>query len=170
MLTLLVAGLAATSPLAAQTAPNTTIEGTMDELYAAVTRVKGAPFAWDRLRAITLPFTLMLPQRRTAESEDRPMTVEQFIAWIDEGWRPVIGTASDRGFFERQLKLVVHQYGDIAMAFTSYEKGSDEPRAVQGRGINTVQLVRRGGRWFITAITWDEESTAGPIPAEYRGN
>jgi hypothetical protein len=62
---------------------------------------------------------------------------------------------------------VVHQYGDIAMAFTTYAKGPHTPRAVQGRGINTVQLVRKDGRWWLASIAWDEENTAGPIPAMY---
>jgi len=163
--------LAGASVLPAQTpARNQTIEGVMTELYAAVTREPGKPFAWERLRAVMLPGAIMLPQPRQTQGQNRMMSVDSFIAWIDNGWKPIIGTERDQGFYERQTSLVVDQYGDIAQAFTTYEKGPFQPRQVQGRGINAVQLVKRDGRWFILSITWDEESTAGPLPVKYRGN
>jgi hypothetical protein len=171
--TIFAAGLAlllAGSSAHAQTAPDyQTVEGVMTELYAAVTRAPGKPFEWNRLRAIMLPNGVMLPQRRQTQNQDRMMSVDSFISWIDRGWKPIIGTPQDQGFFERQTNLVVEQYGDIAHAFTTYEKGPYEPRRVQARGINSVQLVKREGRWWILAITWDEENSAGPLPERYRG-
>jgi hypothetical protein len=149
--------------------PQSTIEGVMTELYASVTREPGKPFQWDRLRAIMHPGAIMLPQPRQTQGTSRMMNVDEFIAWIDAGWRSVIGTPNDRGFYERQTNLVVEQYGDVAQAFTTYEKGPWEPRQVQGRGINSVNLVRRDGKWFVLSIAWDEENTAGPVPAKYRG-
>jgi hypothetical protein len=158
------------SPARGQGAPDyTTVNGVMTELYASVTRAPGKPFEWDRLRAIMHPAAIMLPQRRETQGQERIMNVDAFIAWIDAGWRPVIGTPQDRGFYERQTNLVVEQYGDIAHAFTTYEKGPYEPRGVQGRGINAVQLVRRDGRWYVLSITWDEENSGGPLPEKYRG-
>ena len=169
ILTLVALGTLAVSAGAQTPAPNQTIEGVMTELYAAVTRAPGRPFEWNRLRAVMLPGAIMLPQPRQRQGRSEIMNVDQFIDWIDAGWKPIIGTANDRGFYERQTNLVVDQYGDIAQAFTTYEKGPFEPRGVQGRGINTVQLVRRDGRWYILSITWDEENTAGPLPPKYRG-
>jgi hypothetical protein len=116
------------------------------------------------------PGAIMLPQPRQTQGENRIMSVDQFIAWIDAGTNPIIGTPQDQGFYERQINLVVDQYGDIAQAFTTYEKGPYEPRRVIARGINTVQLVRRDGRWWVLSITWDEENTAGPLPSKYRGS
>jgi hypothetical protein len=155
----------------AQTPPDhSTVGGVMAELYASVTRAPGKPFEWERLRAIMLPGAVMLPQRRQTQGANRIMSVDDFINWIDAGWKPIIGTDRDRGFFERQTNLVVEEYGDIAHAFTTYEKGPYEPRQIQGRGINAVQLVKRDGRWYILSITWDEENTAGPLPEKYRGS
>ena len=131
--------------------------------------LRAAPLVGDRLRAIMLPGAIMLPQRGQTQGESRMMSVDSCINWIDAGWKPVIGTPNDRGFYERQTNLVVDQYGDIANAFTTYEKGPYTPRAVNGRGINAVQLVRRDGRWWILSITWDEENSAGPLPEKYRG-
>ena len=163
--------LTAAQPLAAQEAPDYgTVDGIMTELYASVTRAPGEPFDWDRLRAIMLPGSIMLPQRAQTGGEDRMMDVDEFITWIDTAWDPVIGTANDQGFYERQTNLIVEEYGDLAHALTTYEKGPYEPRQVIGRGVNSVQLVKRDGRWYVLSITWDEENTSGPLPARYRGN
>ena len=169
----LVAAALITTNLAAAAAQNapqyTTIDGIMTELYASVTREPGKPFAWERLRAIMLPGAIMVPQVRQTQGQSRIMSVDSFIAWIDNGWRTVIGTERDQGFYERQTNLVVDQYGDIAQVFTTYEKGPFQPRLVQGRGINSVQLVKRSGRWWILSITWDEENVGGPLPVKYGG-
>lgn len=160
---------AVAAPVGAQTPDYTTVDGIMTELYASVTREPGKPFAWDRLRAIMLPAGIMLPQRQQTQGESRILNVDEFISWIDEGWRSIIGTPQDQGFFERQTNVVVEQYGDVAHAFTTYEKGPYEPRRVIARGINSVQLVKRDGRWYVLSITWDEENSGGPLPAKYRG-
>lgn len=156
------------APAAAQESyRNDTIEGVMTELYAAVTREPGEPFGWHRLRAVTLPGTIMVPQVAQRSGKLEFMTVDQFIDWIDTAWKPLIGTNKDQGFFERQTHMVVHQYGDIANVFSTYEKGPFTPRSVSGRGINAIQLIRSEGRWYVLSITWDEENTAGRIPAAF---
>ena len=167
---LLFAVLSFGGPLHAQDAPDyTTVDGIMTELYASVTREPGEPFPWDRLRAIMLPGAVMLPQRAQTGGESRMMDVEEFIAWIDESWDPVIGTPADQGFFERQINVIIEEFGDIAHALTTYEKGPFEPRQIVSRGVNSVQMVKRDGRWFVLSITWDEENTGGPLPARYGG-
>lgn len=162
--------LVASQPVVAQEAPDyTTIDGIMTELYASVTRAPGDPFPWDRLRAIMHPQGILLPQRAQMGGE-RLMNVDEFIALVDESWEPVIGTENDQGFYERQINVVIEEYGDIAHALTTYEKGPYEPRQIMARGINSVQLVKRDGRWYILSITWDEENTAGPLPPKYGGS
>ncbi len=52
---------------------------------------------------------------------------------------------------------------------STYEKGPYEPRQIIGTGLNSIQLVKRDGRWYILSITWDEENTGGPLPARYKG-
>jgi hypothetical protein len=161
----------AAGPATAQGPPPgfTTVEGIMTELYASVTRPPGDPFEWDRLRAIMLPGGVLLPQLAQTQGESRIMDVDSFIAWIDGLWEPILGTASDGGFFERETNRIVEEFGDVAHVFTTYEKGPYEPRRIQSRGINSVQMVKRDGRWYILSITWDEENSGGPLPPKYRG-
>ena len=36
------------------------------------------------------------------------------------------------------------------------------------RGINSIQLVRDGKRWWIASVVWDTERPDNPIPADYQ--
>jgi hypothetical protein len=159
-------------PLSAQSAPSVvqdgaTIDGVLAALYATVTRTPEQRFDWPRLRALFLPNALLVPSAAQARNTTPIHTVESFIQWIDSGWASVIGTPQDRGFFEKQIGTTTHVYGDVAIVFSAYEKGFLTDRQVIGRGINALQLVKRDGRWWIVSISWDEEPTAGPIPAAF---
>lgn len=165
--TLLVA-LAA--PAAAQTPePRSgdvaTPEAILEAAYASIARRPGEPFDWDRFRPLFLPGARLVPNTEQTEGEFRVLTPEEFIAWAD-GFSD-IENPEDPGFVEEQIAVRIERYGDIAHAFSTYQShfwGSDE---VLGRGINSFQLVRNDGRWWIAGIVWDEESGAGPIPGYY---
>ena len=90
-----------------------------------------------------------------------------FITWIDDGWRPIIGTPNDRGFAESSIAAKVEQNGDIAHVMSTDQKHRCNDTQILGRGINSIQMVREDGRWRITSVLWDEETGAGPIPAKY---
>jgi hypothetical protein len=62
---------------------------------------------------------------------------------------------------------VVEQYGDIAHVLSTHEKHIPGDPRIIGRGINSIQLVKKDGRWWISSIAWDEETGAGPVPAKY---
>lgn len=166
----ILAAMCVSGSAVAETKPDlTTVKGVMIELYASLDRPPGKQFAWDRFRALMLPGAIIVPQPLMMKGETRIMTVDDFIAWIDSSWAARIGTPGDPGIFEEQTNVVVEQYGDVALAFSTYEKSFYEPSKFVGRGINAVQLVRRNDRWYVLSITWDEETTAGPVSARYRG-
>lgn len=78
-----------------------------------------------------------------------------------------IGTPNDRGFAESGVSNTIEQYGDIGHVLSTYEKHIWGDTQVRGRGINSFQMVRKDGRWWITSLIWDEETGAGPVPAKY---
>jgi hypothetical protein len=72
------------------------------------------------------------------------------------------------GFHEQELASSVHRFGHIAQIFSSYEarhKLSDEKPFL--RGINSFQLFNDGNRWWVTSITWSQETPEHPLPAEF---
>ena len=145
------------------------IEALADALYATVTRQKGQPFDWPRLRALMLPSAQFINVAQPPTGTARALGTEEFIRLIDDSWRTVLGTERDQGFTEKQISFVKEQYGNIAMAFSTYEKGTLAPGAARARGINPIQFVRGAGRWWISSIAWDEEVSAGPLPPRFAG-
>lgn len=169
-LTTLVA-LAVSAPALAQTADPrpadvASPEAIVEAGYAAIAHEPGQGFDWDRFRTLFLPEARLIPNTEQRQGLFDVLTVEEFIAWIEEV-SPPPGSENDQGFVEEQVSAEIVRYGDVAHVFSTYQKrfwGSDE---ILGRGINSFQLVWNDGRWWIAGVVWDEEDGAGPIPAEY---
>ena len=135
--------------------------------YEAVSRAPSKPFQWDRFRSLFLPGARLIPNTEQTGGAFTPHTVESFITWIDAGWQRVIGTPNDRGFAESEVSATMETYGDIAHVLSTYQKHIWGETQVRGRGINSFQMIRKDGRWWITSLIWDEETGAGPVPAKY---
>ncbi|MGB7584531.1 MAG: hypothetical protein WBM11_06780, partial [Terriglobales bacterium] len=71
------------------------------------------------------------------------------------------------GHFEREIAEHVEIYGNIANVWSSYEsrKTPDDPKVA--RGINSIQLMNDGKRWWISGAQWQHETPDTPIPAKY---
>lgn len=142
-----------------------TPEGIVNALYETVTRRPGENFDWARQRSLFLPTARLIPNLEQTGGELRVLTLEEFISWVDE--HTTVGGGEDNGFEEREVAIVVERFGDIAHAFSTYEKGFYGLPETLGRGINSIQMIRRDGRWWITQIVWDEESPGKTVPPRY---
>ena len=135
--------------------------------YQAISRAPGKPFQWERFRNLFLPEARLIPNTEQTRGQFTVHTVQSFIDWIDTGWKQVIGTPNDRGFAESEVSNMIEEYGDIAHVLSTYEKHIWGETRVLGRGINSFQLVKRDGRWWIAGVIWDEETGAGAVPEKY---
>ena len=142
-------------------------EAVVRATYDAISRAPGAPFQWERFRSLFLPEARLIPNTEQTGGQFTVHTVDSFIRWIDDGWKRVIGTPQDRGFAESHVAGITEQFGDVAHVFSTYEKHIWNDKNVVGRGINSIQLVKKDGRWWISSIAWDEEPAAGQVPAKY---
>jgi len=136
--------------------------------YEAISRAPGEPSDWDRFRSLHLPDAVLVPATEQMDGEFRPMSVDEFIAWA-EAWLQEampIGSESDTGFFEREVHAVTERYGDIAHVMSTYAAGVPGTEA-QPAGVNSMQLVFDGQRWWMVSVIWDEIPGAGPIPEKY---
>jgi predicted metalloprotease with PDZ domain len=70
-------------------------------------------------------------------------------------------------FTEKEIGRKLNQFGNIAQVFTSYEFTAGTTPPMNQRGINSIELVKEKGRWFIMSITWDDESKDQAIPPAY---
>ena len=139
---------------------------TMDAIVASLYDViSGPPGArnWDRFRSLFVPGARLIPTgaRPTGEVGSRVLTPDEYIQ------RSAPRLEKD-GFFEREVSRRLEKFGNIAHIFSTYEsrhKADDvKPFA---RGINSIQLMNDGKRWWIVTVFWQAEDEKNPLPAEY---
>jgi hypothetical protein len=140
-----------------------TPESVVLALYEAISGPQGVERDWDLLRALFDTRARFLIGRWREESgQFRDAVCEWDLdGFIEEGrafWL-------EDGFWETQLVSRTESYGNVAHVFSSYESriGAETSDPV-GRGINSIQLLKHAGRWWITGIVWDIETEENRIP------
>ncbi len=139
------------------------IDAIIESYYSSISGPAGEKRNWDRFRSLFLGDAKLITARPIAG-----------------GVLPVVLTPADfiegnasyfeaGGYFETEMTRRLEEYGNIAHAFSSYASRrtllDPEPYA---RGINSFQLLKAGGRWWISAVQWDyERPDENPIPARY---
>jgi len=139
----------------------------MDSIVAAVYEVISGPAGqkrnWDRFRSLFIPGGRLIPtgRRPSGEVGARVLTPEDYITRSS----PLLET---NGFFEREISRRVERFGSVAHIFSTYEsRHKKEDEKPFSRGINSIQLMNDGTRWWIVTIFWQSEDEKHPIPAEY---
>lgn len=134
-------------------------------LYDVISGPADQPRDWERFRS------LFQPGARILAYTTLPDGTPQEGAWSVPAY--VEGAAdfyARDGFWERELWARTDRFGTIAHVLSTYESrlGSLDAEPV-GRGINSIQMVRHDGRWWIASIAFDLEGPDRPIPGEYLG-
>lgn len=136
-------------------------------LYTGVSHAPGQDPDWSRLRTIFLPGGRLIPPRRRT-GDFTFLTADDFIDRVSKGIAARKADGTEKGFSEREIARRTDCYGDICQLFSSYESryAASDPKPF-ARGINAIQLVKDGNRWWIVNVLWDQESPEKPIPPEY---
>ncbi|MBP1840198.1 hypothetical protein [Formosa algae] len=72
------------------------------------------------------------------------------------------------GFYEKEIHRIVHTYGNITQVFSTFEAyHSEADKEPFTKGINSIQLMYDGTRWYIINLMWTNETKDKPIPAKY---
>jgi hypothetical protein len=154
----------APAPPAAKPADVASIDAILDVLYAVISGNAGQPRDWDRMRSLFHPGARLIPTRPTqgGGAEARVMTLDEWIAGADRHFKQA-------GFHEREIGRRVEQYGNVAHVFSAYESLRAPGDAPFSRGVNSIQLLKDGGRWWVVTIFWDSEREGNPVPADLIG-
>jgi hypothetical protein len=150
---------------AADPADVTTMDSTIAALYDVISGPAGKR-NWDRFRSLFVPGARLIPTgpRQTGEVGARILTVEDYVQR---------GSAlfEKQGFFEREVARRTETFGNIAHLFSTYESrhAKDDPKPFQ-RGINSIQLMNDGKRWWVVTIFWQGEDEKHPLPEKYLKN
>lgn len=162
---LLVAGASAqdAEAHAAQPEDVASIEAIIAAVYEVISGPAGEPRDWARFRSLFAPGARLIPTRLGDDGIARAavLTPDEFI----EASGPIL---EENGFYETEIGRVTEEFGHIAHVFSSYEskRSTDDADPFQ-RGINSMQLLNDGERWWFVTIYWDAERPGSPIPEKY---
>lgn len=139
------------------------LDNIINTLYSVISGDKGEERNWDLFKHLFRKNARLIPTGKNSEDKiiARYLTTDSYIEssgkWLVEN-----------GFHEVEIYRKIDVFGDIAQVFSTYEafnsKSDTKPFM---RGINSIQLLNDGERWWIVNVYWMQESEAFPIPVEY---
>jgi hypothetical protein len=143
------------------------VDAIVAALYACVSHAPEASPDFDRMRGIFLYVGMLVPPKRPGQPEIMATDVDGFADRYQKA------AASDKekkaeGFFEREIARRLDCFGNLCQIFSTYEsrRGASDAKPFE-RGVNSIQLVRDGKRWWIASVAWDAERPDNPIPDQY---
>ncbi|MCF7560200.1 hypothetical protein L3X39_06075 [Sabulilitoribacter multivorans] len=141
----------------------TTLDGTIRSLYNVISGSKGMERNWKQFKYLFKPNAKLIPSGKNPEGDFmvRYLKPEDYIKssgkWLVEN-----------GFFEKEIHRQTDVFGNIAQVFSTYESFKSEADTKPFmRGINSIQLLYDGARWWIINIYWQQETEEHPIPKKY---
>ncbi|WP_395007327.1 hypothetical protein, partial [Undibacterium sp.] len=138
------------------------IDGIVAALYDVISGSVGQARDWNRMRSLFIPearIMAIFPKRDSSDIGMRIMSVSDYIA--NSG--PFL---IETGFREKELGRKTEQWGEIAHILTSYETITEKDGAVK-RGVNSVQLMNDGVRWWIISLLFEAEREQLRLPENY---
>ena len=152
-----------TAPPEARPADVASMDAIIAAIYDVISGPAGEKRDWQRFESLFAPGARLMPTGLGPDGvvRARVLTPSEYAA--------AAGAALEaRGFFETEISRVTESFGRIAHAFSTYESrrtpGDETPFQ---RGINSIQLLNDGRRWWVVSIYWDAERPDNPIPAKY---
>jgi hypothetical protein len=148
---------------AANPADVNSLDAILAAIYDSISGAKGKARNWDRFRSLFIPGARLIPtfKRPAGDFVTRVLTPEDFVASSGK-------FMEEQGFFEHGIANHVETYANIAHAFSVYEGRHDTTDAKPFvRGINSIQLMNDGKRWWVVTIFWQAEDAANPLPQKY---
>ena len=148
---------------AANPADVASIDAIMAAVYDVISGPAGKKRDWDRMRSLFVPGARLIPTgpRQTGGYGSRVLTVDEYIERAS-------GFFEKEGFYEREATRKTEEFGQIAHAFSTYESrhAPGDAKPFQ-RGINSMQLMNDGKRWWIVTIFWEGEDEKNMLPEKY---
>ena len=149
-------------------ADGASVDAIVKGLYESVSHGSDAEPNWKRMRDIFLPVGMLVPPKRASEDIFTVLDVDAY----EERTKKWMSTAKAKGestaFFETEVARKTDCFGNVCQVFSTYASrhAPDDAKPFM-RGINSIQLVRDGSRWWIASVVWDSERPDNPIPPQY---
>lgn len=139
------------------------IDAIIAALYDVISGPAGETRDWDRFRSLFVHDAKLIPAFTPRDGQAHRamlMTAEDYVSRSG----PML---EQRGFFESEIGRVTERFENIAHVFSTYESRSTPDGDVFQRGINSIQLLFDGTRWWIMNIMWWGVGPETTIPERY---
>jgi hypothetical protein len=149
-----------THPFAADVASE---EAIVAALYDVISGPACQHRDWDRFRGLFAPGARLIPTVSTSAGTlgIRAETPEEYVAAVK-------GSMEDFGFAEKEISHVGESFNGVVHRFSTYESRRAASDAKPfARGINSIQLLNDGKRWWVVTVYWAGERPGAPIPEMY---
>ncbi|HEX8370061.1 MAG TPA: hypothetical protein VF604_16055 [Pyrinomonadaceae bacterium] len=137
------------------------IDGIVKAFYEVISGGVGVPRQWSRDKTLYIADVRFVGMsERGGKILAEVMNHRQYV----EGSNDFFVKA---GFVEKEIHRVVKKFGNMAQVFSAYEFSTSGKQKMSGRGLNSIELFFDGKRWWISAVTWEEERPNNPLPKEF---
>ncbi len=139
-----------------------TAEDVVHELYRLVTIEKGQETDWEQVRQLFLPQAVIVLRVSKDASQvfDVQGWIDDFKTWDEKA------KVKETGFSEKIVTMKPRVFRDIANVFVLYEASITGATRPPTRGVDSIELIKKDGRWWIAAITNDLINADNPVPKE----
>ena len=166
--------LAASTPVLAQEASpaDPADVGSVDAIIAALYDVISGPIGQERdqnrFMSLFAEGARLIPTGRNQQTG-----AVGFRMWSpEEYWTTNAENLASIGFTEDEIGRTTETFGTITHAFSTYasfRQDRGDPDTAFSRGINSIQLLNDGNRWWVVSVFWDSERPDNQIPSQYVG-
>ncbi len=136
-------------------------------LYDVISGPMGQDRDRDRFVSLFAEGARLIPTGRNPEGQIgfRMMSPDAY-------WSNGAENLKNIGFTEDEIRRTTETFGNITHAFSTYasfRQDRGDPDTAFSRGINSIQLLNDGNRWWVISIFWDSERPDNQIPSKYIG-
>ena len=135
------------------------IEGIMKAYYEVVSGPAGVARQVARDKSLHHPDAQIILVRGEGLDGMARMTLDEFHGGGDN-----IPTSA---FYEWEVAREVERHGNVVHVWSTYAIGSEDRSEISNHGVNSIQMVWDGARWWITSWIFDARRPAPPVPDEY---
>ena len=140
------------------------IDSIIKAVYDVISGDAGQTRDWNRMRSLFHRDARLIPSGKnpnTGVVGARAVTPDEYIKRNEPFF-------AKEGFYEREMARRTEIFGNIAHVFSTYESlHKKDDKTPFARGINSIQLLNDGKRWWIMTIYWQAETPETPLPKEY---
>lgn len=133
----------------------------IEALYQVISGEAGAPRNWERFLHLFAPDARLIPTSKAPDSSFtyRTLSPQEYVT--------LFSSRMSTGFFEQELHNITESYGTIVHVWSTYATQTTKGGPNTNRGINSIQLLYNGQRYYIMSIYWCAESMGFALPGKY---